>query len=200
MTDKTEKKYLSTTHIPYQGSFFGVRIRFLASEGGSLHKYTNQSQSLRILQPEKRTLFHTGYRLIQYKWYATVPYCPRKLIPIGWIHPFLTYRPLYWTSPFGNTFLSFKFVKLAIAEEIQTLQTPDCCSGRMDEHTPDRRHPSELTNDRDRSSKVAPDAQEFVIAFPYVCESAGANLRRRRAVQPQTALNHSFYWYLNAHL
>jgi hypothetical protein len=39
-----------------QGSFFGVRIRFLASEGGSLHKYTNQSQSLRILQPEKRTL------------------------------------------------------------------------------------------------------------------------------------------------
>jgi hypothetical protein len=49
-----------------QGSFFGVRIRFLASEGGSLHKYTNQSQSLHkytnqsqslhILQPEKRTL------------------------------------------------------------------------------------------------------------------------------------------------
>jgi hypothetical protein len=39
-----------------QGSFFGVRIRFLASEGDSLHKYTNQSQSLRILQLEKRTL------------------------------------------------------------------------------------------------------------------------------------------------
>jgi hypothetical protein len=43
-----------TTSI--QGSFFGVRIHFLASEGGFLHKYTNQSQSLRILQPEKRTL------------------------------------------------------------------------------------------------------------------------------------------------
>jgi hypothetical protein len=43
----------------YQGSFFGVRIHFLASEGGSLHKYTNQSQSLRILQPEKRTLAPT---------------------------------------------------------------------------------------------------------------------------------------------
>jgi hypothetical protein len=38
-----------------QGSFFGVRICFLASEGGSLHKYTNQSQFLHILQPEKRT-------------------------------------------------------------------------------------------------------------------------------------------------
>jgi hypothetical protein len=44
----------------WQGSFFGVRIRFLASEGGSLHKYTNQSQSLRILQPEKRTLLYGG--------------------------------------------------------------------------------------------------------------------------------------------
>jgi hypothetical protein len=44
----------------YQGSFFGVRIRFLASEGASLHKYTNQSQSLCILQPEKRTLEFTA--------------------------------------------------------------------------------------------------------------------------------------------
>jgi hypothetical protein len=26
-----------------QGSFFGVRVSFLASESGSLHKYTNQS-------------------------------------------------------------------------------------------------------------------------------------------------------------
>jgi hypothetical protein len=43
-----------------QGSFFGIRIHFLASEGGSLHKYTNQSQSLRILQPEKRTLQQIG--------------------------------------------------------------------------------------------------------------------------------------------
>jgi hypothetical protein len=31
-------------HVPaYQGSFFGVRVPFLASESGSLHKYTNQS-------------------------------------------------------------------------------------------------------------------------------------------------------------
>jgi hypothetical protein len=44
-----------------QGSFFGVKIRFLASEGGSIHKYTNQSQSLRILQPIKRTLVSSAY-------------------------------------------------------------------------------------------------------------------------------------------
>jgi hypothetical protein len=53
-----------TAHLiaAFQGSFFGVRIRFLASEGGSLHKYTNQSQSLRILQPEKRTLLRLCVR------------------------------------------------------------------------------------------------------------------------------------------
>jgi hypothetical protein len=50
--------FLSSCSL-HQGSFFGVRIRFLASEDGSLHKYTNQSQSLCILQLEKRTLVFT---------------------------------------------------------------------------------------------------------------------------------------------
>jgi hypothetical protein len=40
-----EKKIIlwRTCYNIMQGPFFGVRIRFLASEGGSLHKYTNQS-------------------------------------------------------------------------------------------------------------------------------------------------------------
>jgi hypothetical protein len=49
------RRYRKKEELTEQGSFFGIRIHFLASEGGSLHKYTNQSQSLRILQPEKRT-------------------------------------------------------------------------------------------------------------------------------------------------
>jgi hypothetical protein len=67
-----------------QGSFFGVRIRLLASEGGSFHKYTNQSQSLRILQPEKRTLLETikDRKMEDYKfseWWTLRHYRPLHL-------------------------------------------------------------------------------------------------------------------------
>jgi hypothetical protein len=41
----TSSFILSTSpkYTYYQGSFFGVRVPFLASERGSLHKYTNHS-------------------------------------------------------------------------------------------------------------------------------------------------------------